>query len=217
MALSPWTQLIWQEAISHQSLLQNALKVHITLSITAVGLAFFCGLPLGFLSTRSPLLNQSVLGVCNTLRVIPGLAILVFMMPLLGTGTIPTLTALVILALPSVLLNTVAGFRQVGTETLETALALGMTSWQAFHRIEVPIALPYILTGLRIACVEVISGATLAAFIGGGGLGTLIVNGLSTYNFPLLIVGALPVALLALITELFFSRIIQLSTRYQAC
>ncbi len=217
MALIQWMQLIWQEVISHQSLLYSALKVHITLSLTAVGIAFLCGLPLGFLSTRSRLLNQSVLGACSTLRVIPGLAILVFMMPLLGTGTLPTLTALIILALPSILLNTESGFRQVGTQTLETALALGMTAWQTFHRIEVPIALPYILTGLRIACVEVISGATLAAFIGGGGLGTLIVNGLSTYNFPLLIVGALPVALLALMTELFFSRIIHLSTRYQGC
>lgn len=209
--------LVFQEGVRHQVLLQKAIGTHLQICTVAMLIATFAGLPLGFVCSRNRAMSQWVSGVFNTVRVIPGLALLAFLIPVLGTGTIPTITALVILAMPSVLLNTATGFHQVELLILDTAKGLGLNGWQIFRRVQFPIALPYILNGLRIASVEVIAGATLAAFIGGGGLGTLIVNGLSTYNFPLLLVGALPVAGLALMVEFVFNQCTKTVTRYQTC
>lgn len=209
--------LVFQEGVRHQLLLQKAVWTHLQICTAAMLIAAAAGLPLGFVCSRNRTMSQWVSGVFNTVRVIPGLALLAFLIPVLGTGTLPTITALVILAMPSVLLNTAAGFHQVESLILDTAKGLGLNGWQIFRRVQFPIALPYILNGLRIASVEVIAGATLAAFIGGGGLGTLIVNGLSTYNFPLLLVGALPVAILALMVEFVFTQYTKTVTRYQTC
>lgn len=191
--------------------------MHLHISGLALGVAAIIGMPLGFACSRYQSVSNGAGMVFNTIRAIPGLALLAFLIPVLGTGAIPTVVALIILALPSILLNTMAGFRQVEPLTLETARGLGLSARQTFTRVEIPIALPYMLTGLRVACVEVISGATLAAFIGGGGLGTLIVNGLNTYNIPLLLIGALPIACLALSIELGFNQLIRSTTRYQTC
>ena len=206
-----------KEALLHKALLREAVWTHLHISGLALGIAAIIGMPLGFACSRYQSASHGVGMAFNTLRAIPGLALLAFLIPILGTGTLPTVVALIILALPSILLNTMAGFRQVGPLPLETARGLGLSAPQVFMRVEVPVALPYLLTGLRVACVEVISGATLAAFIGGGGLGTLIVNGLNTYNIPLLLIGALPIAGMALAIELGFNRLIRHTTRYQSC
>lgn len=206
-----------QEAFRYQLILRKALGTHLQICGMALSVGTLLGLPLGFVCSRQPRLAQGIFALFNTVRVIPGLALLVFLLPVLGTGTLPGIVALVILALPSILLNTCKGFEQVGTLALETAKGLGLNGWQAFARVQLPLALPFVINGLRIATVEVISGATLVAFIGGGGLGTLIVNGLSTYNFTLLLAGALPVALLALLAEIGFNRWTRLMTRYQTC
>lgn len=217
MNLTDWTTLILSEAVRHRQLLGEAILIHLGISGIALGIAILTGIPLGLACSRFAALSQPVTATFNMTRVIPGLALLAFLIPIFGTGSLPAIVALVMLALPSVLLNTMSGFRQVGPLNLETAHGLGMDHWQSFCRVELPLALPYILTGLRIASIEVISGATLAAFIGGGGLGTLIINGLSTYNFPLLLIGALPVAALALMTDLCFNRLFKYATRYQRC
>ncbi|MCE3234234.1 MAG: glycine/betaine transporter permease [Vampirovibrio sp.] len=217
MLNTEWITLIIQEVASHRLLLREAMATHLGLTVAAWCIAALMGLLLGYGSFRSARIGRIVPPVFNTLRVIPGLALIAFMIPVLGTGAIPTIVALCLLALPSVMLNALAGFRQVDAPVLESAQALGLDAWQVFSRVELPLALPYILTGLRIAGVEIIAGATLAAFIGGGGLGTLIVKGLSTYNFPLVLAGALPVALLALLVEFGFNELIRQVTRYQAC
>lgn len=217
MLNTEWIRLTMEEAALHAPLIRQAVLTHLGLTSAAWSIAVLVGLPLGYGSCRSSLIAQVAPPVFNTLRVIPGLALIAFMIPVLGTGTVPTVVALSLLALPAVLLNTLAGFRQVGSPVLESAQGLGLDAWQVFSRVELPLAMPYILTGLRIAGVEIIAGATLAAFIGGGGLGTLIVKGLSTYNFPLLLTGALPVAMLALLVEFGFNQLIRSVTRYQAC
>lgn len=195
----------------------EACYIHLFMSLCSVALAGLLAIPLGFLCARHGAFSARISGLFNGLRVLPGLAILALMIPVLGTGLLPTVLALVLLAFPSILLNTIAGSRQVGRDVRETAHALGMSERQLFLKVEFPLAAPSVLNGLRIASVEVISGATLGAFIGGGGLGTFIVNGLSTYDFSLLMVGALPVALMAMLVEIGFAQLTRQATRYQRC
>ena len=135
------------------------------------------------------------------LRVVPSLAILFLVIPYLGLSTTSAAVALTALALPPVLVNTDAAFRGVDRAVVEAANGMGMTPWQRLRRVEFPLALPLILAGIRTASVEVISSATLAAFVGSGGLGIYITRGFALYDLSILLVGAVPVALLTFIAE----------------
>ena len=141
------------------------------------------------------------MGAAGAFRVVPSLAILALAIPLLGLGFAPALLALVVLALPPIVINTDVGLRAVPAETLEAARGTGMTARQVGRRVRWPLALPVVAVGVRTASVEVIASATLAAFIGGGGLGDYIVGGLQSGNFGELVLGAATVALLALLVD----------------
>jgi osmoprotectant transport system permease protein len=140
---------------------------------------------------------------------------LVIILPLMGTGFGPAAVALTILACPPILINTFLGFRGIDPAIMEAAAGMGMSPGQILRKIELPLAMPLLLAGVRTAAVEVIASATLAAFIGGGGLGTFIINGLGMYNFSMLLVGAVPVAVLAICTEVVLAGIERLFTKYQ--
>lgn len=174
------------------------VRAHVALSALALGIALVVGLPLGTLIARTGLVRAPVLAAVNTARVIPSLAILMLMLPLIGVGTAPALVALTILAIPPIVVNTDLGLRSVPFALVDAARGLGMTSRQLARRIEWPLAFPVAFAGIRTASVEVIASATLAAFIGGGGLGEYITNGLSTDDTPMLLLGAISVAVLAL-------------------
>jgi osmoprotectant transport system permease protein len=120
--------------------------------------------------------------------------------------------ALTLLAGPPLIINADAGLRAVDVSILENARGLGMTEWQVFSRVQVPLALPVAIAGIRTAAVEVIASATLAAFIGAGGLGRFITSGLTLYDYSLLLVGAIPVTLLALSAELSLAGLERLAT-----
>ena len=120
--------------------------------------------------------------------------------------------ALTLLAGPSLIVNTDAGLRGVDAAVLESARGLGMNDRQLFLGVALPLALPVIVAGVRTAAVEVIASATIAAFIGAGGLGTFILSGMALIDFPLLLVGAIPVAMLALLTEMLFQGLERLVT-----
>ncbi len=207
----------WRYIADHPGVFITALKTHALMSGLSVVLAIGIALPLGWGCARTPLLSVVSTRFFNTLRVIPGLAILALLIPILGTGLGPSVFALFILAFPTLLLNTMAGFQQIPEETREAARGLGLSPSEVFWKVDLPLATPNIMNGLRTSAVEVISGATLTAFIGGGGLGTFIVNGLSMDNVPLLMVGALPVALMAIAVEIFFNGLNQHFFRYQTC
>jgi osmoprotectant transport system permease protein len=205
----------FQYAIENQDRFQEALMVHIKLSAFALLVSILLCVPLGILCAKNSKIETSVMNVVNSLRVIPSLAILVIVLPFLGTGFTPALVALTVLACPPVLINTFLGFRGMSPAVLEAASGMGMEFWQILRKIEIPLALPFVIAGIRTAAVEVIASATLAAFIGGGGLGTFIVNGLGMYNFSLLLVGAVPVATLAILSEVCFAGVERLVTMYQ--
>lgn len=177
------------------------LRTHVALCAAALTAAVAIGVPLGTLTARANLVRPAVLALVNTARVIPSLTILMLMLPLIGLGTTPAFVALTILAIPPIVVNTDLGLRSVPPALVDAAKGLGMTAGQLARRIEWPLAFPVAFAGIRTASVEVIASATLAAFIGGGGLGEYITSGLATDDVRALVTGSVTVALLALIVD----------------
>jgi osmoprotectant transport system permease protein len=192
-------------AASHSQELLTALGQHLWLSGIAIAVGILIGIPAGVWTSRSRVVSLALMNLLNTLRVVPSLAILFLIVPYLGLTTSSAAVALAVLALPPILINTDAAFRGVSPAVRESALGLGMTGNQLFSRVEFPLALPVILVGVRTAVVEVISSATLAAFVGSGGLGIYITRGFALYDISILLVGAIPVALLTLLAEVALS------------
>src|SRR5215213_5457426 len=178
---------------------QQAVLVHLGLSLGALGIAM-----LVFTGGK---LTSMIVGAVAAVRVIPSLAVILLLLPVFGLGWRPALIALTLLAGPPLVINTDIGLRGVDPATLEAATGLGMTGSQRFWRVKVPLALPVMVTGVRTAAVEVIGSATLAAFVGAGGLGTFITSGITLMDERMLLSGALLVILLALLTEWTLARL----------
>lgn len=191
----------WQYVLDNQGRFGDAVAVHLRLSITALLAAIAIFFPIGVLASRSGRAGAALIGVVSAARVVPSLAVLFLLLPFLGLGERPALVALTLLAGPALVINTDAGLRNVDPAALESARGLGMNAVQVFTRVQLPLAIPVVIGGIRTAAVEVIGSATLAAFIGAGGLGTFITSGLTLLDERLLLVGAIPVTLLTLFTE----------------
>lgn len=185
----------------------DALRVHIELSAAALAIVITLALPLGIYLSRRPTGALVASNAANIAKTVPSLAVLSLMLPILGTGFVPAMVALILLGMPPVLINTITGLARVDAETVEAARGVGMTRRQTARLIELPLAVPVIFAGIRAAAVEVVASATLASFIGGGGLGDFITAGIALSEMPLLLVGAVPVALLTISTELGFAGI----------
>ncbi len=185
--------------------LWEALVRHLLLVATALGIGVVLCVPLGVWTSRSRLASVTFINLFNTLRVIPSLAILFLSIPYFGLSFQSAAIALTILALPPILINTDAAFRNINPAIREAAHGMGMSTADVFWRVELPLALPIILAGIRTSMVEVIASATLAAFIGAGGLGDFIVLGFQLSREHILLVGAIPVAILAVLAEVGMS------------
>jgi osmoprotectant transport system permease protein len=188
------------------SILQHAWR-HAILSLDALACAAVLGCAVGTAAWawspgRGLLLGAAALG-----RTIPSIALLMLLIPLLGIGIAPAVVALTLLALPPIVVNVDVALREVSAPVLDAALGLGMTPLQRFTRISVPLALPVALSGLRTASVEVIGSATLATFIGAGGLGDDIVRALQTSDLPLLLASTVTVAAMAFAAEFLLARL----------
>jgi osmoprotectant transport system permease protein len=175
---------------------------HLTLASTALALALLAGLPLGVLAAESSGLRGGVLALAGVGRTLPSLAVLMLLLPWLGVGAAPAIVALALLAIPPIVISVDLGIRGVPVAALDAATGMGMTSLQRFARVVVPLALPVSFSGLRTAATETIASATLATFIGAGGLGDEIVRGLQTDDATLLFTAAALVAGLALAADL---------------
>lgn len=188
---------------------------HLMISGLSVGFAILIGFPIGILSSRSTRIYNTLSGFFGLLRVIPSLAILVLIIPVFGVGVVPATIALTILAIPPIMINTAQGLRAIPDSVVETATGMGMSEGYMFARVKLPLAMPLILTGIRTASVEVIASATLASYIGAGGLGNIIFTGLGLYRIDLLVLGGISVAALSLLMDLLFLLIENSVTRYQ--
>ena len=190
---------------SHPRDFEQAAGRHLSLSLTALAAAIGLALPLALVLVRHPRFAGTAIGAVNVLRTIPSLALLVVALPLLGTGFLPAAVALTLYGLPAILINTYIAVREVDPDIVEAGLGQGMTERQLMARIKLPLALPVIFAGIRTAAVQIVSAATLAVFIGGGGLGDLIAAGMGTLDMPQLVLGGLAVAALAVATEVVFA------------
>jgi osmoprotectant transport system permease protein len=180
-------------------------RQHLILVLVAVLLGCVAGIPLGVLAALAPRLRQPVLALAGMLQTVPSLALLAILIPLLGRiGAVPALVALCAYALLPIVRNTCTGLLQVPDGLRNAALALGMTRRQALLKVELPLAAPVILAGVKTAAVMSVGTATIAAFIGAGGFGERITTGLALNDNDMLLAGAIPAALLALLTQAGF-------------
>jgi osmoprotectant transport system permease protein len=177
---------------------------HLGLVAIAVALAVLVGVPLGIVAVRSSVLGQAELAAVGVLQTIPALALLCFMIPFLGIGTVPALVALFLYALLPIVRGTYTGLATLDRQLLEITDVLGLGGWRRLARIELPLASVSVLAGIKTAAIWTVGTATLAAFIGGGGYGTLIVRGLALDDVTTILAGAIPAALMALLLHAVF-------------
>ncbi|MBL6453756.1 ABC transporter permease [Belnapia sp. T6] len=178
-----------------------ALLAHCGLVAASLALALVVALPLGLLVARRPGARTAVLGSASVLYSLPTLALFALLVPVLGLGFAPALLALVTYAVPILLRALVAGLGAVPPAVLDAAEGMGLTRRQRLFQVELPLALPALLGGLRVASVTIVSAATVAAYISAGGLGSLILTGLDQGHTEKILVGAGLVALLALLLD----------------
>ena len=189
-------------------------REHLTLVVLAVVLGIAIGVPLGALAAARPRLEQPVMAITGVLQTIPSLALLAMLIPLLGRiGFAPALVALTLYALLPIVRNVTTGLRQVPQGLLDAACALGLTSAQRWWLVELPLAMPVIVAGVKTAAVISVGTATIAAFIGAGGFGERIATGLALNDTSALMAGAVPAAAIALLTQALFEWLERLLAR----
>lgn len=186
---------------SKRQRLLKLLQQHLTLTALAVGIAALLGIPMGIAVARYQPAARFVLGIAGLLQTIPSLALLGFLVPFIGTGFVPALIALSLYALLPIVRNTYTGMLEVPAQVKEAARGIGLTEAQVLWRIELPLAATIMMAGIRTATVIAIGTATLAAFIGAGGLGDPIITGLSLKSVNWILLGVIPAAALALIAD----------------
>jgi len=187
--------------IQNRSLLELKIGEHFLISIVALMLGTIIAVPVGILITKSPKLSQVVISFCSVLQTIPSLALLAIMVPLFGVGKLPAIIALVIYSLLPILRNTYLGMNSVDKNIIDASKGMGMTWMQIVVHVKVPLALPVIMSGIRLSAVYMVAWATLASYIGAGGLGDFIFMGLNNFNFYAIIAGTVPVTIMALLFD----------------
>ncbi|QHS58082.1 ABC transporter permease/substrate-binding protein [Chitinophaga agri] len=193
-------------------LLEQTLQ-HIGLTFISLLIAVIIGVPLGILITRRKKLAGTVLGIAGVLQTVPSIALLGFMIPLLGIGAKPAIVALFLYALLPIIRNTYTGILQVDASVVDAATGMGMSPQQLLFKVQLPLAMPVILAGIRTATVINVGVATLAAYIAAGGLGEFIFGGIALNNTNMILAGAIPAALLAIVFDAGVARLQKLRMR----
>ena len=194
-------QSFWQFITEQHEKLLTQVVQHLGLTFLSLFLAIVIGVPLGILIARKRKLSGSVLGIAGILQTIPSIALLGFMIPAFGIGATPAIVALLIYALLPVIRNTYTGITEVDPMVIEAAKAMGMNRKQRLFKVELPLAMPVIIAGVRTAAVINVGVATLASFVAAGGLGEFIFGGISLNNTNMILAGAIPAALLAVLLD----------------
>lgn len=204
-----WLTDFWN---SYGSQILPALGQHLNLVGVSLLIGVLVAVPLGILLTRFPRQATPVLVVVSIFQTIPSLVFFALLLPFLGIGPTPALTVLSIYSLLPILRNTYIGLRSVDPSLIDAARGQGMTEWEILYMVELPLTAPVIVTGIRLAAIYLVSWATVASLIGAGGLGDLIFSGIDSENQNLLLAGAIPTALLALILGFLFGLLRRLVT-----
>ena len=203
--MTPWTFMV-----THRSEIWSATLDHIALVLIAMAIAIVIAVPLGMVIVQRPALRTFALGLASVFQTIPSLALFGFLIPIPfigGIGPRTAIVALVLYALLPILRNTYVGLTGIDPAVLEAAEAMGMTNAQILTRVRLPLALGIILAGIRTATVITIGVATIAAAIGAGGLGTFIFRGVAMVSDAVILAGAIPAAMLAILADVFLALI----------
>lgn len=187
--------------------LLELLIQHINMTTIAVLVSLLIGVPVGILITRSRPAAKIVLGIANIMQSIPCLALLAISIIFIGVGTKPAVLMVFVYAFLPILKNTYTGIMSVDPKNIEVAKGIGLSRWKCLFQVELPIAAPFIMAGIRIASVAAVGTMTIAAFAGAKGLGWYINLGMNSMNYQLILLGALPVSLLALMVDFVFGRL----------
>lgn len=188
------------------------LLEHLQLTFLSVGCAILIGVPLGILVCYVKKLHKPILNTANVIQAIPSMALLGFAIPLLGIGTVPAVAAVILYSLLPIIKNTYTGISNINPQTIEAAKGIGLTKFQILTKVQIPLALPVIMAGVRISSVTAVGLMTIAAFIGAGGLGFLVFSGIRTMNPYQILAGAIPACLLALTVDYVVANIEKLVT-----
>lgn len=192
---------------SNGALLILKIWQHIYLSFASLALGILVAVPLAILLTRFEKIAGFVIGLASILQTVPSLALLAMMIPIFGIGFVPAIAALFIYSLLPILRNTYLGLKNVDPAVLDAAKGLGMNNFQSISQVELRLAAPVIMSGIRLSATYVIAWAALASYIGAGGLGDFIFNGLNLYRSDLILAGSIPVILLALLTDFLLGKL----------
>lgn len=179
----------------------------IYISAISLGLGIIVAVPLSIILMKFPRVAKVVIAIASMLQTIPALALLAIMIPFFGIGKLPAIIALFLYSLMPILRNTYVGLMGVSPDTIDSARGLGMTNMQLILKVDIPLAMPVIMAGIRLSAIYVIAWATLASYIGAGGLGDFIFNGLSLYQTDLIFGGTIPVIILALLTDYLLGKL----------
>lgn len=195
----------WEFITSNSSEFFHHLWTHVKLVLVSELLAIAVAVPLGIAATRFPRAKSTIKGFGNTAQTIPTLAIIFLMLPITGIGFVTAVAGLFVYAILPILTNTIAGIEEVDDGVVEAARGMGMTDWDILKQIELPLAVPVIFAGIRTSTVIGVGTAYLAFFVGGGGLGTWVLQGIKLYQMEMAIAGAVPGALLAITLDSTFA------------
>ena len=188
---------------SHAPEISKYLFEHVQLTLLSVVISIAIGVPIGILISYITKLTKPVLGFANVVQAIPSLALLGFLIPVLGIGSVPAVVVVVIYSLLPIIKNTATGLNNISSEMIEAANGIGMTPFQVLYKIKLPLALPVIMAGVRISAVTAVGLITIAALIGAGGLGYLVYAGIRTINNYQILSGAIPACIVALLVDAF--------------
>jgi osmoprotectant transport system permease protein len=185
----------------------SLLVKHLYLSVFAVFIAIVIGIPLGILISKEPKLSKPVIGVTNVIQAVPSLALLGFLIPFIGIGSTPAIVMVVLYSLLPIVKNTYTGLTNIDGDILEAAKGIGLTKSQTMKKVQLPLALPMIMAGIRISAVTAVGLMTIAAFVGAGGLGYLVFSGVQTVDNNMILAGAIPACILALLIDFLVGKL----------
>ena len=204
------------EATKNSGLILTALGQHVLISLIAVTLGILIAVPAGIVLSRHKKAATVVLGIFGVINTIPSIVLLGAAMILLGLGFVPAVAVLFLYSLLPIMRSTYTGITEINPKYIKAAHGVGMSSLQALRLVQIPLAVPAIVTGIRLSTIYIISWATLSAFIGGGGLGDLIWMGLQSYDFDLVLCGAIPATVLSLLASALLNRVIKLASLHRS-
>ncbi|MDR1732911.1 MAG: ABC transporter permease [Synergistaceae bacterium] len=192
---------------SHRETYLEAVKIHFLIFVAVILVSVAIGVPTGALCAKKPRVSAVVINAFNVLKVIPSLALLLLILPVMGIGFGPAFFALVVHSIPTILISSYTGLQQVEPAVLESATGMGLSAREIFWEVELPLAAPFIMAGVRTCAVDVIATTTIAAYIGAGGLGELVMFGINYMNLTVILTGGITVALLSLTVDAVFGLI----------